>query len=59
MKTQILKYQEKYLNMIAVFEYDIYDNIKRKQEKIKRKIKREISCEPFVFFIKTIKHKTR
>ena len=26
---------------------------------IKRKIKREIICEPFVFFIKTIKHKAR
>jgi hypothetical protein len=37
----------------------IYDNIKRKKEKIKRKIKREIICEPFVFLIETIKYKVR
>jgi hypothetical protein len=37
----------------------LYDNIKRKEEKIKRKVKEEIICGPFVFFIKTIKYKIR
>jgi hypothetical protein len=51
----------------AFIYINIYDNIKRKQEKIKRKIERErererereIICEHFVFFIKTIKYKSR
>jgi hypothetical protein len=32
---------------------------KEKKKNIKRKIKRWIICEPFVFFIKIIKHKVR